>query len=255
MAHSGYENPSAARTYDLENSGRSDFEFYLQLASELSHDSSGDFAVLDIGCGTGALGVDLAAAGYRVTGVDPALAMLDVARSRSGGDQVTWVHGYASDVGESSADLAIMTGHVAQYFTTDEAWAEVLGHAYNALRPGGRLTFESRNVGNRAWERWIPEHTLRTYSHPDGGQFTTWKELLKVDEDPTGGVIETHRAITEYAGSRRTSPGETLIFRPLDRLTSSLESAGFSTEHTYGDWARGPVTNDGIEYIIIARRP
>lgn len=255
MTESGYENPVAARTYDLENSGRSDFDFYLDLAGELSRDSAGDFAVLDIGCGTGALGVDLAEAGYRVTGVDPAQAMLDVARSRPGGDRVTWIHGYAGDVGEGIADLAIMTGHVAQYFITDEAWAEVLRNAYHALRPGGRLAFESRNVGDRAWERWVPEHSLRTVPHPDGGDFTTWHELVDVDEDATGAVIETHRSVTEYAGSSRTSPDETLIFRPLARLKSTVEAAGFSIERSYGDWTRGPITAGSVENILIARRP
>jgi acetyl esterase/lipase len=46
--------------------------------------------VLDLGCGTGRLALALSAAGYVVTGVDPARASLDVARSKPGAASVTW---------------------------------------------------------------------------------------------------------------------------------------------------------------------
>ncbi len=136
VANNSYESSDVARVYDVKNAGRADFEFYLKLAGELA-DGRPDFHVLDIGCGTGVLGVDLAHAGYAVTGVDPAQGMIDVARNRPGGDAVTWIHGYAGDVPDGFADLAIMTGHVAQYFLTAESWADVLAQVHRALRPGG----------------------------------------------------------------------------------------------------------------------
>lgn len=259
-----YQTPDVAQVYDAKNSGRDDFAFYRQLAAELSLGNP-DFAVLDIGCGTGALGVQLAADGYRVLGVDPAEAMLDVARTRPGGEACTWIHGYAKDVPDAVADLALMTGHVAQYFLTEDAWAEVLTEAARTLRPGGWLAFESRNPGQRAWERWVPEHTTRRLPHPDGGELTTWIELLDVDEEAADGVLETHRGITTYPDGHRSGDdsSETLIFRPLHRLTTSLEAAGFTVEQTYGDFARGPITEAdrdsgteaSVEHILIARRP
>lgn len=263
VTQNSYQTPEVAQVYDAKNAGRDDFEFYLQLAGELSAGIP-DFAVLDIGCGTGALGVQMAAAGYGVTGVDPAEAMLEVARNRPGGEAGTWIHGYAGDVPDAVADLAIMTGHVAQYFLTEEAWAEVLGEAHRALRPGGWLAFESRNPGRRAWERWVPEHTTRRLPSPGGGELTTWIELLEVDEDASDGVLETHRGITIYPDGHRSGDhsSETLIFRPLDRLIDSLDAAGFIVEQTYGDFSRGPIveadpdreTAASVEYILIARR-
>src|ERR1700729_3062003 len=81
--------------------------------------SRGDLAarrVLDVGCGTGCLAILLAGAGYAVTGVDPAAASLDVARSKDGSGAVTWIHGDAAAVPAARADLAGMTGDVAQGF-------------------------------------------------------------------------------------------------------------------------------------------
>ncbi|MBK0331730.1 methyltransferase domain-containing protein [Brachybacterium sp. MASK1Z-5] len=113
-----YEDPESARLYDAENSGREDVEFYRRLARELRDAAAGGsgapFTVLDIGCGTGVLGVDLAADGHRVIGVDPAGAMLEVARTRPGGERATWILGSADAAPEGEADLAVMTGHAAQ---------------------------------------------------------------------------------------------------------------------------------------------
>jgi 2-polyprenyl-3-methyl-5-hydroxy-6-metoxy-1,4-benzoquinol methylase len=49
--------------------------------------------VLDLGCGTGRLTLAMAAAGHRVTGVDPAAAPLAAARAKPLADRVTWLEG------------------------------------------------------------------------------------------------------------------------------------------------------------------
>ncbi len=52
--------------------------------------SPGD-AVADLACGTGALSIPLAQAGYRVTALDINEAMLMQARQKAGGLPVAWV--------------------------------------------------------------------------------------------------------------------------------------------------------------------
>lgn len=70
--------------------------------------------VLDVGCGTGTFAILLADRGCEVTGVDPALASLGVARAKPGGDGVRWILGDARSLSRLQADLATMTGNVAQ---------------------------------------------------------------------------------------------------------------------------------------------
>lgn len=90
------EDPRLAALYDIECAGRWDHDLYLALATEL-----GAASVVDIGCGTGVFAVDAAAPGRRVIGVDPAVAMLDLARTRPGGERVEWIHGTADDIPDS----------------------------------------------------------------------------------------------------------------------------------------------------------
>jgi ubiquinone/menaquinone biosynthesis C-methylase UbiE len=84
-----YQEPQIAEIYDLVNPWSQDVEFYLSLAGPRP------CSVLDLGCGTGTLCCALAERGHRVTGVDPAAAMLDVAKRKPHAKQVEWVESSA----------------------------------------------------------------------------------------------------------------------------------------------------------------
>ena len=101
--------------------------FYLDLAAKLSAET-----IVDIGCGTGLLTCELVQRGHRLIGVEPSNAMLEVTRRRPCGDHVQWIEADALGVGEVGADLAIMTGHVAQFIQDDEVWSATLA----AIRAG-----------------------------------------------------------------------------------------------------------------------
>jgi ubiquinone/menaquinone biosynthesis C-methylase UbiE len=89
--------------------------FYRDLAAAVSAGS-----VVDLGCGTGQLAVELARRGHRVTGIDPSPAMLALRRQRDGGDRVRWVEGDASCLGSGEYDLVVMSGHVIQIITDND---------------------------------------------------------------------------------------------------------------------------------------
>ncbi|MEM9561294.1 MAG: class I SAM-dependent methyltransferase [Actinomycetota bacterium] len=243
------EHPLLAETYDvLCAAGRWDLDFYLDLAAELEAGS-----ILDIGCGTGVFLVDAAARGLRAVGVDPAAAVLDVARSRPGGDTVEWISGGPDRVPSDSIDLAVMMGHVAQYFVTDDEWAELLAEARRCLVPGGHLSFETRNPSIDWSARWVRANTEGTHPHPRGGSFTSWTETRTV-AGPDDSYTITHQGNTILPDGQHLQVLEHLRFRNPDEVRAGLEEAGFTVETVWGDWDRSPFEPEtSLELIVLAR--
>jgi hypothetical protein len=142
-----------------------------------------------------------------------------------------------------------MSGHVAQFFVNDDACAAALTALHAALRPGGTLSFESRNPDNLEWERWTRAAT-RTAIDPNAGPIETWSEVIDISD----GIVsyENHYVFTATGDDLVSSAR--LRFRTGAELTDSLASAGFSIERVYGTWASGPVDPENPELIVIARR-
>jgi SAM-dependent methyltransferase len=239
-----YVDPRLVELYDLENPRGVDIDFYLSLAAELDA-----HRILDLGCGTGLLTRELATPGRQVIGVDPAPAMLAFARRQPGAERVQWVEGDARALGTPEADLLVMTGNVAQVFLDDAEWLNTLAAIHAALRPGGYLAFESRNPHQRAWERWNREVTYERFDSPNG-PMESWLELVRVGDDRV--IFEGHNVFS--------STGEVVIvnselrFRTLDELSRTLADSGFTVEHVYGDWKKGPLLNTSRVMVFVARR-
>lgn len=238
-----YVDPTLVGLYDRLNPHGADTDFYLGLATELAAST-----VLDVGCGTGLLASALARQGHQVTGVDPAPAMIDFARSRPDADGVRWEHGDVGQLAGLDADLAVLTGHVCQVITDDGSWLETLEGVHAALRPGGRVAFESRNPGARIWLDWTPEATLSRIPDGAGGWVETWKVVTGTE--PGHVRFDLHYRFLP-SGEEIVSAGA-LRFRTLPELTRSLAAGGFDVEQVFGDWDRRPAAPDCRELIVLA---
>lgn len=235
-----FDVPRLAAIYDALDPDRSDLDVYDALVDEL-----GATSVLDVGCGTGSFACMLAKRGLDVVGVDPAAASLDVAASKPHAERVRWIHGDATDLPPMAVDLATMTGNVAQVFLGDDEWTSTLLGIREALRPGGRLVFETRDPARRAWLGWNRGDTLRRTDIPGVGTVTTWYELIDVSEP-----LVTFRStnIFESDGAVLTSDS-TLRFRTRDEVERSLDDAGYELVEV-----RGAPDRPGKEFVFVAAR-
>ncbi len=239
-----YVDPRLVELYDIENTRGADTDFYIRLAADLDA-----HRILDLGCGTGLLTRELAIDGRHVVGVDPASAMLAVARRQPGADRVQWVEGDSGALGTPEVDLVVMTGNVVQVFLDDSEWMTTLRTIHAALRPGGHLAFESRNPDDRAWERWNREDTYERFDSPHG-PMECWLELISVGNGRVH--LEGHNVFS--ATGEVVVASSELRFRSLSELSDSLITTGFTVEHVYGDWNRGPVVSASRVMVFIVRR-
>lgn len=230
--------------YDDLNPADDDYRFYASLAQELRA-----ARVLDLGCGTGVLARLLAAGGHAVVGIDPDPEMLRVARAKPGAGSVDWRLGYAGSADASSADMVVMTGHVAQIFIEDEDWHAVLVQLHRALVPGGTLAFEVRNPAARGWEAWTREKTLRVVETGEGA-VEFWHDTVDVDLPRV--TYDTFTKNRDSGVESRTRNG--LAFRNQQALRASLLSTGYDVTAEFGDWDESSLTDSSPEIIVLARR-
>jgi SAM-dependent methyltransferase len=97
-------------------------------------------SVLDAGCGTGRVAIELSRRGLDVVGVDVDEAMLVAARAKA--PDLTWACGDLADpeldLQGKTFDVVVMAGNVLIFVPTG-AEGQVIDNAARWLRPGGRL--------------------------------------------------------------------------------------------------------------------
>ncbi len=94
-------------------------------------------SVLDAGCGTGRVAVELARHGIEVTGVDVDPSMLATARGRA--PEVTWVEADLTELDLGCTfDVVVMAGNVP-LFTPPGTEAALVAHAARHVAPDGVL--------------------------------------------------------------------------------------------------------------------
>ena len=240
MADAHFEMPRLVELYDPLDPDRPDLDAYATLAAKL-----GARTVLDIGCGTGTFACLLAGRGLEVIAADPAAASLEVARRKPGAGRVRWVHADATALPPLQVDLATMTGNVAQVFVTGEEWAAALRAVHEALRPGARLAFESRDPEQKAWLGWNRGQTYRRAVIPDAGAVQTWMDLTKVE----GNLVSFRTTFVFDRDGAMLTSDSTLRFRGRAELVDSLTEAGLVV-----DEVRDAPDRPGLELVFIARK-
>jgi SAM-dependent methyltransferase len=239
-----FAEPDLAALYDrfCAWDRREDFDFYLPMVMAAG-------SVLDVGCGTGMLLHRARRDGHagRLCGLDPAAAMLDVARARR---DIEWVHGDLSGVSfDREFDLIVMTGHAFQVLTGDAELRAGLAAIRAALTGNGRFAFETRNPPARGWERWTPANVVEVMD--PAGQ--AWRMTHAADPVVEGELVSF---VSAYSGPGWEQPqlsSSTLRFLGAGSLAGFLSEAGLTVEEQYGDWDRQPLTDASPEIITIAR--
>lgn len=203
--------------------------------------------VADLGCGTGRVTIELAKAGYEVTGIDPNEEAVLRAQNKDNAQSVSWIIGDSQDLTSNSYDAVMMTANVAQVFISEESWNNALQDVFTALKPGGHFIFDARNPQAKAWEEWQKDEKVDELQDVDTGEpLLYWDEYEGLDRN----------VFTFYEKIKNVNTGITheakvqLIFRSLEEILYSLKKADFATVNTYEDFKLQPATNQAKSFIF-----
>ena len=138
-------------------------------------------SVLDLGCGTGALATELAD-GRDAVGVDPAAAMLEIARARNTSGAVLWVKGSATSIRLGRRfDLIILTGHAFQVFLTEDEQLAVLNTIANHPLNRADASYSTPAILLSRPQGTLKEGDATAARAPEHGPVDKWNES-KFDE-------------------------------------------------------------------------
>ncbi len=238
-----YDDPGLAQFYDAAHRARDDFAYCTELAKTAG-------SVLDLGCGTGELAAALAP-GRSVTGVDPAAAMIAIARGRPGGGNVTWVEADARSVRlERRFDLVLLTGHAFQVFLTADDQRAALATIAAHLAPGGRFIFDSRNPAFPGRKERTRAETTKRIEHPRHGATEAWNASVY---DAETGILTYENGYRIIASGQEYVAGAQIRYTPRDALAVLIEEAGLAVDQWLGDWLGTPFEPDSKEIIPLGR--
>ena len=237
-----YHNAQIAEIYDVANPLAEDGRFYLALAGQRP------CHVLDLGCGTGTLCCAMAESGHLVTGVDPAAAMLAVARRKPRTEQVEWVESTAQSYrSQKRFDLIAMTGHAFQTLLTDADILSALETMGIHLNAGGRVAFETRNLRIDWATAWA--------TRPPRVLTLSGKEVVETLA-VTGNDSEFISFQTCYRSSRQTlTTNSKLRFPSREHVKALIVRSGLAVLDIFGDWNGGKFNEArSREIIFVAER-
>ncbi|MEZ5815990.1 MAG: methyltransferase domain-containing protein [Hyphomicrobiaceae bacterium] len=173
--------------------------------------------VLEVGCGDGALSVELARRGAEVTGVDASERMIEAARERAreAGVPLTLHLGPAEDLPFGPEQFDLVVAQTILCFVADGSPA--FGEIARVLKPGGRLVIGE--LGR--WSTWAAERRVRAWLGSPlwkRGHFRTPGELQRLAM--TAGLVPGRvRGAVYYPRIGRLARWMSPIDDTLGRLT------------------------------------
>jgi len=232
--------PDVAASYDLHLRG--DEEETLRLLAELA----GDGPALELAIGTGRIGLPLAQAGIRVDGIEQSSAMVNVLRTKPGGDELQVTLGDMSEVGTGATyRLVFLVYNTLFNLLTQDGQVRCFQNAARHLADDGVFLVEALTPNSL--------YRLRDDQYVDAEHVGATSVTLDVARfDPVTQVLdESH--VTLGSDGIRVSPIVTRYVWPSE-MDLMARLAGLRLKDRWGGWHREPFDARSSRHVSVYGR-
>ena len=208
--------------------------------------------VLDLGCGTGRMTLELARRGYDMTGVDGSAEMLNIARAeaeRAGlSKKMLWLlQDLTSFELYGTVELAVSCLDTVNHITTTGELKQFLSLVHNYLVPDGLLLFDIN--GKRKFEQIYGDSS---YVMEEEGAFCVWQNSY----DKKSRICEFYITLFQKNEDGRYVRYDELGAERMYTIRSmkkALSDCGFELIGAYSDFKFTEATDDSERIYITAR--
>jgi len=225
-----------------------DTDFYRDLARECGG------PVLELGCGTGRVLLEIAAEGIPCTGLDVSGAMLEVLRQKAVGapPQLVRAEMQHFELPGERFPLVFSAFRAFQHLYTVQDQLRCLACVRAHLAPGGRFAFDVFNPRlNGVWVEQEPEAEDLCFRE---GEDEIVRFVRATRDRPTQTLSLVMRYERRRAGKPVGSEEARFRMRWFTRyeLEHLLARAGFAEVAIYGDFDRSPVGRESPALVVVA---
>jgi SAM-dependent methyltransferase len=243
MPDDGHFDARIAARYDETSADRFAPEVLGPTVAFLA-DLAGDGQALELGIGTGRIGLPLSQRGVRVSGIELSEAMTAKLRAKPGGDAIDVTIGdFSTATVEGEFRIAYLVYNTIMNLTTQAAQVVCFRNVAKHLEPGGCFVIECMVPELR---RLPPGETFHVFE----GSEHYWG----IDEYDVAnqGLVSHHLEEVDGTIRRVSMPFRYVWPAELDLMA---ELAGMSLRERWGGWGRQPFTAESDQHISVWERP
>ena len=208
--------------------------------------------VLDLGCGTGKMTIELAKRGYDMTGVDFSPEMLDIAKNEAEtcgfSDKMLWL---CQDMTEfelyGTVDVTVSCLDCINHLSTPKSLDACLALVHNYLIPDGLFIFDIN--GKRKFEELYADNS---YVFEEDGSVCVWQNSY----NPKNKLCDFYITVFEENHDGRYTRYDDIQrerMYTIANMKKALLKNGFEFIGAYGDFDFSPATDDNERIYIAAR--
>ncbi len=201
--------------------------------------------LLDVPCGHGRLSVELAARGYRLTGVDLSAELLDAARADAAarGVDVVWRQSDMRDLSFPEKFNGVFCAGSSFGYFDDAGDADFLRAVAGALKPGARFVLDASKLAETIFPAFRERHSLER-----GGLLFEAENRY----DPVTGRYENRYTLTR--GQEVETRVASHRIYTLSQVLEMMRAAGLSVVSVHGATDGRPFALGSPGCFVVAQR-